>query len=213
MIDFSAAREELIEQLRCEVKDERVLNAMRRVPREMFVPAAYRQAAYEDRPIPIGLDQTISQPLIVAMMTEALELTGREKVLEIGTGSGYQAAILAELAQWVVTVERHPQLAEEAKKVLEKLGYTNIEVHLAEVTLGWRRGAPYEAIIVTAGAPKVPPELLEQLAPGGRLVIPVGSRYEQDLLKIIKKEPQIITQNLGPCRFVPLIGKGAWSEE
>jgi len=212
-MDFAAARAELIEHLRYEIKDERVLSAMGKVPREMFISSAYQQAAYEDRPLPIDLGQTISQPLIVAMMTEALELSGKEKVLEIGTGSGYQAAILAELAQRVVTVERHQQLVEKAKEVLDKLGYTNIEVHLAERKLGWCQGAPYDAIIVTAGAPKVPPELLAQLAAGGRLVTPVGSRYEQDLLKVTKRNHEIITQNLGPCRWVPLIGEEAWSEE
>ena len=212
-MDFAAARAALIEHLRYEIKDERVLSAMGRVPRELFVSSAHQQAAYEDRPLPIELGQTISQPLIVAMMTEALELSGRERVLEIGTGSGYQAAILAELAHWVVTVERHHQLAEKAKEVLDKLGYTNIEVHLAERRLGWRQGAPYDAIIVTAGAPKVPQELLDQLAPGGRLVIPVGSRYEQDLLKVIKRDHKFTTQNLGPCRWVPLVGEEAWSEE
>ncbi len=212
-MDFAAARAALIEHLRYEIKDERVLSTMGRVPRELFVSSAHQQAAYEDRPLPIELGQTISQPLIVAMMTEALELSGRERVLEIGTGSGYQAAILAELAHWVVTVERHHQLAEKAKEVLDKLGYTNIEVHLAERRLGWCQGAPYDAIIVTAGAPKVPQELLDQLAPGGRLVIPVGSRYEQDLLKVIKRDHKFTTQNLGPCRWVPLVGEEAWSEE
>jgi protein-L-isoaspartate(D-aspartate) O-methyltransferase len=133
--------------------------------------------------------------------------------LEIGTGSGYQAAILAELADWVVTVERHSELVNKAKQVLDKLGYTNIEIHVAEKTLGWRPGMPYNGIIVTAGAPQVPQELLDQLASGGHLVIPVGSRYEQDLLKVIKKNHEILTYNLGPCCFVPLIGKGAWSEE
>jgi protein-L-isoaspartate(D-aspartate) O-methyltransferase len=212
-MNFAAARAALIEHLRYEIKDERVLSAMGRVPRELFVSSAHQQAAYEDRPLPIDLGQTISQPLIVAMMTEALELSGKEKVLEIGTGSGYQAAILAELARWVVTVERHHQLVEKAREVLNKLGYTNIEVHLAERRLGWCQGAPYDAIIVTAGAPKVPPELLDQLASGGRLVIPVGSRYEQDLLKVIKRDYEFATQNLGPCRWVPLIGEEAWSEE
>ena len=212
-MDFAAARAKLIEHLRSEIKDERVLNAMGRIPRELFVPSAYQQAAYEDRPLPIDLGQTISQPLIIAIMTEALELRGKERVLEIGTGSGYQAAILAELVQWVVSVERHPQLAEKAKQVLDRLGYTNVEVHLAERTLGWRQGAPYDGIIVTAGAPRVPQELLNQLAVGGRLVIPVGSRYEQDLLKVTKREHEIITHNLGGCRFVPLIGEGAWGEE
>ena len=212
-MDFAAARVALIEHLRYEIKDERVLSAMGRVPREMFVSSAHHQAAYEDRPLPIELGQTISQPLIVAMMTEALELSGKERVLEIGTGSGYQAAILAELARWVVTVERHQQLAEKAKEVLDKLGYTNIEVHLAERTLGWRQGAPYDAIIVTAGAPKISQELLDQLAAGGRLVVPIGSRYEQDLLKVTKQNHEITIQNLGPCRWVPLVGEEAWSEE
>jgi protein-L-isoaspartate(D-aspartate) O-methyltransferase len=146
-------------------------------------------------------------------MTEALELKGNEKVLEIGTGSGYQAAILAELAQKVISVERHQVLAEKAKQVLERLGYTNVEVHLAGKTLGWRKEAPYDAIIVTAGAPRIPQELLEQLASEGRLVVPVGSRYEQELLKVVKRDPEILTQDLGPCRFVPLIGEGAWDEE
>ena len=212
-IDFATARAELVRFLRHEIKDERVLSAMGRVPRELFVSSAYQQAAYDDRALPIDLGQTISQPLIVAMMTEALELSGKEKVLEIGTGSGYQAAILAELAQWVVTVERHPKLAENARGVLNKLGYTNIEVHLAERTLGWLPGAPYEAIIVAAGAPNVPQELLKQLADGGRLVIPVGSRQEQELLKVTKHNHEIITRNLGPCRWVPLIGDEAWSSE
>ena len=212
-MDFAALRAELIKYLHYEIKDERVLSAMGRVPRELFVSSAYQQVAYEDRPLPIDLGQTISQPLIIAMMTEALELTGKkEKVLEIGTGSGYQPAILAELARWVITVERHAPLAEKAKDVLSKLGYTNIEVHLAEKKLGWEAEAPYDAIIVTAGAPKVPPELLEQLVASGRLVIPVGFRYEQDLLKITKRNHEFTTQNLGPCRFVPLIGERAWEE-
>ena len=212
-IDFATARAELVEFLRREIKDERVLSAMGRVSRELFVSSAYQQAAYEDRPLPIDLGQTISQPLIVAMMTEALELSGKEKVLEIGTGSGYQTAVLAELAQWVDTVERQQKLAEKAKEVLDKIGYTNIEVHLAERTLGWHQGAPYEAIIVTAGAPKVPQELLNQLAADGRLVIPVGSRYEQELLKVTKRNHEITTLNLGPCRWVPLIGEEAWESE
>ena len=212
-MDFAAARTELIEQLRREIEDERVLGAMGKVPRELFVPVAYQQVAYDDRPLPIDLGQSISQPLIVAMMTVALELSGKEKVLEIGTGSGYQTAILAELARWVVSVERHPQLVKKAKEILDKLGYTNIEVYLAERRLGWQQGAPYDGIMVTAGAPKIPRELLDQLSPGGRLVIPVGSRYEQNLLKIIKRDDEVFTADLVPCRFVPLVGEGAWSEE
>ncbi len=211
--DFSLARYELIEHLRREVKDRRVLTAMSRVPREMFVPSSYWHAAYEDRPLPIGQGQTISQPLIVAMMTEALELDGDENVLEVGTGSGYQAAILAELARWVVTVERHSELAQKAAETLQKLGYTNVEVHLAEAKLGWQPKAPYDAIVVSAGAPTVPKDLLDQLAVGGRLIIPVGPRYEQNLLKVVKKEHGTTIEDLGPCRWVPLIGDAAWTEE
>lgn len=212
-MDFEAARARLVEHLKTEIKDERVAAAMARVPRECFVSPDDQHLAYEDRPLPIGLNQTISQPLIVAIMTEALELTGSEKVLEIGTGSGYQAAILAELARSVITVERLPALAEAAKKALDSLGYTNITVHLAKETLGWPEEAPYDAIIATAGAPRVPPELVAQLAIGGRLVIPVGSRYVQELYKITRRKRKNTIQDLGGCRFVSLIGKGAWEEE
>jgi len=211
-MDFEAARARLLNHLRTEIKDERVLEAMARIPRECFVPPQEQHLAYEDRPLPIGFDQTISQPFIVALMTEALELKGNEKVLEIGTGSGYQAAILAELARFLVTVERLPSLAETAKKVLDSLGYKNIEVHLAKETLGWPEAAPYDAIIATAGAPKVPPDLLAQLAIGGRMVIPVGSRYVQELYKITRHRKNNTIQNLGGCCFVSLIGKGAWEE-
>ena len=212
-MDFIAARTRLIEQLSIEIKDRRVLDTMSRVPLELFVPPESRQSAYEDRPLPIGLEQTISQPFIIALMTEALELTGKEKVLEIGTGSGYQAAILAELAHLVITVERLPTLAETAKKVLESLGYGNIEIHRSEEILGWPEGAPYDAIMVTAAAPRVPPDLLAQLAIGGRMVIPVGSRYLQELYKITRQRKKNKIQNLGGCRFVSLIGKGAWEED
>ena len=212
-VDFEVARAELIEHLSTEIKDERVLAAMRSIPRELFVPSESRHLAYEDRPLPIGCDQTISQPFIIALMTEALELTGKEKVLEVGTGSGYQAAILAKLARFVITTERVPALAETARRVLDKLEYTNIEVHPAEETLGWQREAPYDAIMVTAAAPKVPPDLLAQLVIGGRLVIPVGSRYIQELYKITRGKKKMAVKNLGGCRFVSLIGKGAWEEE
>jgi len=211
-MDFEAARARLIEHLSAEIKDKRVLAVMARMPRERFVPPESRHLAYEDIPLPIGLEQTISQPFIIALMTEALELTGSEKVLEIGTGSGYQAAILAELAGLVITVERLAPLAKAAKRVLNSLGYSNIEIHLAEETMGWPGGAPYDAIMVTAGAPRVPPDLLAQLAVGGRMVIPVGSRYLQELCKITNHRKKNKVQNLGGCRFVSLIGKNAWEE-
>jgi len=212
-MDFAAARAELIKHLSTEIRDKRVLAAMARVPRERFVPLEERRLAYEDMPLPIGLDQTISQPFIIALMTEALELTGDDKVLEVGTGSGYQAAILAELSRLVITTERLPALAETARKVLDSLGYKNVVVHLAEETLGWQKEAPYNAIMVTAGAPRVPFDLLAQLAIDGRLVIPVGTRYVQELCKITKRRRKNIVQNLGGCRFVSLIGKDAWDEE
>ena len=160
MTDFEAARARLMAQLGSEIRDKRVLAAMSRIPREKFVPEESRSLAYEDSPLPIGWQQTISQPYIIALMTEALELTGKEKVLEIGTGSGYQTAILAELAAKVISVERVPALAESARKVLDSLGYKNIEIHLAEETLGWQKEAPYDAIMVTAAAPGIPDDLI-----------------------------------------------------
>ncbi|MBI4301690.1 MAG: protein-L-isoaspartate(D-aspartate) O-methyltransferase [Chloroflexi bacterium] len=211
-VDFAAARFQLIQHLRREIKDERVLKAMERVPREFFVPPASRHLAYEDIPLPIGEGQTISQPFMVAYMTEALNLKGTERVLEIGAGSGYQTAILAELAHWVVSAERLAHLAETARDRLRELGYRNVEVHLAGKTLGWKEGAPYDAIMVTAGAPLIPQTLLEQLKDGGCMVIPVGSRYDQMLTRVEKHGDHIITKDLGGCRFVPLIGEEAWSE-
>jgi protein-L-isoaspartate(D-aspartate) O-methyltransferase len=213
MMDFEAARAGLIAHLAREIRDKRVLEAMARIPRERFVPPESTFMAYEDRPLPIGFGQTISQPFIVALMTESLELAGNEKVLELGTGSGYQTAILAELARLVITTERLPALAESARTVLDSLGYTNIVVHIAEETLGWKADAPYDAIIATAAAPNVPEELLEQLAIGGRMVIPVGSRYVQELCKVTKQMNRNKIENLGSCRFVSLIGRGAWEEE
>lgn len=210
--DLGRARTALLEELAVEITDRRVMEAMAQVPRERFVPEELRPYAYDNRPLPIGYGQTISQPLIVAMMTQALQLTGGEKVLEVGTGSGYQAAILSRLAEYVVTVERVAPLAERAAAVLRELGYTNVEVHVAGETLGWPEGAPYDAIIVTAAAPEVPRELLDQLALGGRLVIPVGSRDLQELVRITKTQRGAQRHNLGPCRFVPLVGKSAWPE-
>jgi protein-L-isoaspartate(D-aspartate) O-methyltransferase len=210
MKDLAAARAKLIANLSSEIRDERVLAAMSRIPREKFVPPESRNLAYEDNPLPIGWEQTISQPYIIALMTEALELTGSEKVLEIGTGSGYQTAILAELARYIITVERIPALAESARKVLDSLGYTNIEIHIAEETLGWEKGAPYDAILVTAGAPSIPDDLIAQLTVGGRMVIPAGSRYVQELCKVVKEKDRNRIKKLGGCRFVALIGKDAW---
>ena len=211
-MDFTAARARLIGNLSVEIKDKHVLAAMSRIPRENFVPVEKRHLSYENGPLPIGYGQTISQPLIIALMTEALELTGSEKVLEVGTGSGYQAAILAELAARVITVERLPDLIESAGSVLDNMGYKNIEIHLAEETLGWNGEAPYDAVMVTAGAPSIPGDLLTQLAIGGRMVIPVGSRYTQELCKIVKGRDKNTVTNLGGCRFVSLIGKNAWED-
>jgi protein-L-isoaspartate(D-aspartate) O-methyltransferase len=210
--DLERARENLLRYVGHEIADKRVVEAMKHVPREAFVSPEQYHAAYDDRPLSIGFGQTISQPFIVALMVQALELKGDEKVLELGTGSGYEAAILAELTQKVVTVECIPELTESAKQVLDKLGYSNIEVHVAGKTLGWLGGAPYDAIIVSAGAPSVPQVLLEQLTWDGRLVIPVGSRWQQDLLKVTKLKKGNRIENLGGCYFVPLIGEGAWGK-
>jgi protein-L-isoaspartate(D-aspartate) O-methyltransferase len=210
--DLERARENLLRYLDHEIADKHVVEAMRRVPRDAFVPPEQHRAAYDDRPLGIGFGQTISQPFIVALMVQALELKQSEQVLELGTGSGYEAAILAELAAKVVTVEHIPELAESAKQILDKLGYSNIEIHVAGKTLGWPAAAPYEAVVVSAGAPSVPKVLLEQLAWGGRLVIPVGSRWQQDLLKVTKLKKKNKIENLGGCYFVPLIGEGAWEK-
>ncbi len=212
-MDFAAERARLIAHLKAEIKDERVLAAMGRIPRECFVPPESERDAYEDGPLPIGYNQTISQPLIIALMTVALGLKGSEKVLEVGTGSGYQTAILAELARQVLSVERIQELLESARKILTTLGYSNVELHLAEKTLGWRSGVPYDAIIVTAGAPCIPTDLLAQLAIGGRMVIPVGTRFVQELYKITRLRDKNKIENLGGCRFVPLVGDGAWEKE
>ena len=212
MVDLERARENLLKHLEYEIADKRVIEAMKHVPREAFVSQEQYRAAYDDRPLSIGFGQTISQPFIVALMVQALELRGDEKVLELGTGSGYEAAILAELAQKVVTVECIPELAKSARQVLDNLGYSNIEVHVSGRTLGWPEEAPYDAIIVSAGAPTVPEVLLEQLDWNGRLIIPVGSRWQQELLRVTKLRKKNHIENLGGCYFVPLIGEGAWGK-
>jgi len=211
-MELESARGRLLSGLNREIKDQRVVTSMARVRRELFVPPESYHLAYEDMPLSIGFGQTISQPFIVALMTEALGLMGDEKVLEIGTGSGYQTAILAELASRVLSVERVGQLVESAKRILASLGYSNVEVHLAGEDIGWPIEAPYDAIMVTAGAPSVPEALLKQLAFDGRLVIPVGSRWEQHLLRVTKKKKGNKIENLCGCRFVPLIGEDAWRE-
>jgi protein-L-isoaspartate(D-aspartate) O-methyltransferase len=210
---LSRSKTALLAELAHEVSDPRVLNAIARVPRERFVPPELRLQAYENRPLPIGYGQTISQPLIVAVMTQALDLRGDERVLEVGTGSGYQAALLSQLAAHVVTVERVPELARQAERALAELGYSNVEVHVAGETLGWPEGAPYDAIIVTAGAPRVPYELVEQMRIGGRMAVPVGSRDVQELVQVVRSPEGPVIINLGACRFVPLVGPGAWSTE
>jgi protein-L-isoaspartate(D-aspartate) O-methyltransferase len=212
VVDLERARKNLLSYLEREIADTRVVEAMKRVPREAFVSPEQFHAAYDDRPLSIGFGQTISQPFIVALMVQALELEGNEKVLELGTGSGYEAAILAELAKKVVSVECVPELAESARQVLDRLGYSSIEVHVAGKTLGWPKGAPYDAIVVSAGAPSLPQVLVEQLSLNGRLVIPVGSRWQQELLKVTRLKKGNRVENLGGCYFVPLIGEGAWEK-
>ncbi len=194
------------------VKDERVLAAMRKVPRHEFLPEALRTVAYGDHALPIGEGQTISQPYMVALMTELLELTGRERVLEIGTGSGYQSAVLAQLCEKVYTVERVKSLAAQARTVLDKLGYRNVAIKTFDGTYGWREMAPFDAIMVTAGAPDIPKPLLDQLRPGGRMVIPVGERFTQTLLKVVKTPEGAVTEKSIPCVFVPLVGAHGWKE-
>jgi protein-L-isoaspartate(D-aspartate) O-methyltransferase len=187
-----------------------VLAAMRAVPRHLFVSEALRHKAYEDYPLPIGEQQTISQPYIVAEMTQALDLTPGDRVLEIGTGSGYQAAILAEIAYRVYTIERLHPLYMQTRRLFDQLQYHNIVMRYTDGTKGWREQSPFDAIIVTAGAPQAPQTLIDQLAEGGRMVIPVGDQYAQELIKIIKDKKGVHQNSLGGCRFVKLIGEEGW---
>ncbi|MFA0757484.1 MAG: hypothetical protein KEFWMYNX_001739 [Candidatus Fervidibacter sp.] len=205
-------RAEMVEhQLRRRgIRDERVLAAFLKVPRHKFVRPQDLWVAYEDYPLPIGYGQTISQPYIVALMTELLALKGDECVLEVGTGSGYQAAILAELAREVITIERIPELARRAQRVLTDLGYRNVTVLVGDGSLGAPDFAPFDAIIVTAAAPHPPKALLEQLKDGGRLVIPIGDRTLQELIRFVRKGDEWQEEKHGPCLFVPLIGKNGW---
>lgn len=214
MINYEKERNRMVdEQIAARgVKDERVLAAMRTVPRHEFLPEAIRGMAYEDNSLPLGEGQTMSQPYMVALMTGLLELTGAERVLEIGTGSGYQAAVLAELCEKVYTVERIKTLADKARAVLDRLGYRTVAIKVYDGTYGWKEMAPFDAIMVTAGAPDVPAPLVLQLKEGGRMVVPVGDRQGQALLKVVKTAEGVVTERSIPCTFVPLIGSHGWKE-
>ena len=213
-VDFTRARLKMVEEqvISRGIRDPKVIAAIRKVPRHLFVEEALQTQAYSDRPLPIGEKQTISQPYMVALMTETLELTGRERILEIGAGSGYQTAILAEIGKKVFSIERVLSLTMRARTLLLDLGYSNIEVKFSDGTQGWAEESPFDAIIVTAGSPDIPRPLLDQLAVGGRLVIPVGDELVQDLIRMTKTEEGIKKENFGGCRFVKLIGKYGWDE-
>ncbi|MCK8518766.1 protein-L-isoaspartate(D-aspartate) O-methyltransferase [Methanoculleus sp. 7T] len=212
---YRKEREEMVEfQIRARgVRDERVLAAMRKIARHLFVPKGYERFAYEDRPLPIGEGQTISQPYIVAVMTEQLELKPQDRVLEVGTGSGYQAALLAELAGTVVSIERLASLADRAQQNLAQAGVTGVKVVVGDGTEGYPPEAPYDAVIVTAASPSVPDPLIDQLAEGGRLIAPIGPRECQDLVKLVKREGKVERIPLGGVCFVPLIGQFGWRGE
>jgi len=215
MVDFPKARVKMVEEqiISREIKDPRVIAAMKKVPRHLFVEEALQSQAYSDHPLPIGEKQTISQPYMVALMTEALQLTGKKRVLEIGAGSGYQTAILAELAERVFSIERIRPLAIRARQLIYELGYFNVEIKIFDGTYGWAEEGPFDAIMVTAGGPDIPQPLLDQLTMGGRLVIPVGDAFVQDLIRITKTGEGIKKEDLGGCRFVKLIGKYGWNDE
>ena len=211
-MNFERARLRMVEeQIRARgVRDPRVLAAMSKVPRHLFVEEALRDRAYQDKALPIGEKQTISQPFIVAAMTEALELTGRERVLEIGTGCGYQTAVLAELAETVFSIERITVFAQQARRKLEAMGAYNVLIQVGDGTIGWNEHAPFDAILVTAAAPQIPRPLVEQLKVGGRLVLPMGDEIEQTLICVWKDEKGLHEEVLGECRFVKLIGRHGW---
>lgn len=194
------------------IGDKRVLDAFRKVPRHKFVSKNLQKDAYNDHPLPIGFGQTISQPFMVALMTECLRLKGSEKVLEVGTGSGYQAAILAELAKEVFSIERIDELAKKAKENMDLLKINNVKVQVGDGTLGWEEFVPYNAIVVTAGSPDIPKALFEQLAEGGRIAIPVGGTFSQMLTLVTKEKNKMIKKELCGCVFVPLIGKNGWNK-
>jgi protein-L-isoaspartate(D-aspartate) O-methyltransferase len=213
--DYSKARLKMVEDqiIARGIQDPRVIAAMKKVPRHLFVEEALQGQAYSDHPLPIGEKQTISQPYMVALMTETLLLTGRDKVLEIGAGSGYQTCILAEIALKVFSIERIRSLAIQVRKLVYELGYLNVEIKFSDGTLGWMEESPFDAIMVTAGSPGIPQPLVDQLAVGGRLVIPVGDPTDQELIRVTRTEGGIKKEDLGGCRFVRLIGQHGWDEE
>lgn len=195
------------------IRDARVLMAMRKIPRHLFMDESVWDRAYDDMALPVGEGQTISQPYMVAVMTEFLDLRGDEKVLELGTGSGYQAAILAELSREVYTIERIQSLSERAGKVLGSLGYENMHLRVGDGTLGWPEAAPFDRILITAGAPEIPEPLIGQLSEGGMIVAPVGDRFSQQLVKAVKQKGQMSREYHVPCVFVPLVGKHGWKTD
>ncbi len=220
MIDYSKdrfmrSRRRMIEKqiIQRGITDKRIIDAISRIPRHLFVEEALQSQAYSDFPLPIGEGQTISQPYIVALMTDAMELKGDESVLEIGTGSGYQAAVLSLLAERVFSVERVSKLASRARKLFDEMGLSNILIKIGDGSLGWPEHSPFDAILVAAASPDIPKALIEQIVIGGRLVIPVGSAFSQELLKIVKKDDKtFVKTKLGQCRFVKLIGEHAWKD-
>ena len=209
-MQYSDARARLLKSLRREIDDQRVIGAIAAVPRELFVPQDIASQAYDDIALPIGEGQTISQPLMVAIMLQALDVQPTDSVLDVGTGSGYQAALLSKLAARVVGVERLPALVERARRTLRAGGFANVEVMLAMPVVGWPERAPFDRIVVGAAAPAVPEALMEQLRVGGRLVVPVGTPFEQRVAQVTRTDGGSEVRWLGPCRFVPLIGEGGW---
>ncbi len=215
-MDYSIARRRMVEEqiMARGINNPRVIEAMLKVPRHKFVAEALASQAYSDFPLPIGSRQTISQPYMVAMMSDALMLTGSETVLEVGTGSGYQAAVLSLLAARVFSLERIPELARAARRVLDANGYSKVNIRLTDGTFGWEEMAPFDAIMVTAGAPRIPKAYLDQLAIGGRLVIPVGDRTSQRLQRVFRmSDSEYKEETLLGCRFVPLVGRNGWDSE
>jgi protein-L-isoaspartate(D-aspartate) O-methyltransferase len=214
VINFDKERKRMVDEqiVGRGVQDERVLAVMRKIQRHEFLPEAIRGMAYTDNALPLGESQTMSQPYMVALMTALLGLKGTERVLEIGTGSGYQAAVLAELCEKVYTVERIKSLADKARATLDRLGYKSVAIKVYDGTYGWKEMAPFDAIVVTAGSPDIPAPLVEQLKEGGRMVIPVGERYGQELILVLKTTEGVVTSRSIPCVFVPLIGNHGWKE-